>query len=267
MQDFQITIIQSDLVWENIDKNLEQFEIKINSIHNHSDLIILPEMFTTGFAVNRTQLAEEPGGKGFKWMQKIAMQKNAAVVGSIVVKENNNYYNRLYWVNPDGNFYHYDKRHLFRMAGEDKFFNAGNKRLIVEYKGWKFCPMICYDLRFPVWSRNKWNTENDKYIPEYDVLIYVANWPDVRSYPWKQLLIARAIENQCYVAGVNRIGLDGNNISHSGDSVVLNPRGELIFTIPPHEEKIESVVLSKTYLSEFRQVFPVGKDADRFDLI
>ena len=266
MQDFQITIIQSDLVWENIDKNLEQFETKINLINNNTDLIVLPEMFTTGFAVNRTQLAEEIDGKCFKWMQKMAKKKNTAIVGSIAIKENNNYYNRLYWVNPDGNYFQYDKRHLFRMAGEDHFFTAGNKRLIVEYKGWKFCPLICYDLRFPVWSRNKWNTKNNEYSSEYDVLIYVANWPEVRSYPWKQLLIARAIENQCYVAGVNRIGLDGNKISHSGNSVVVNPRGELISTIIPNEEKIESVVLSKTYLSEFRQVFPVGKDADSFEV-
>ncbi len=266
MQDFQITIIQSDLVWENIDKNLELFERKINTINNHSDLIVLPEMFTTGFAVNRTNLAEEVGGIGFLWMKKMAKQKNTAIVGSIAVKENNNYYNRLYWVNPDGNFFQYDKRHLFRMAHEDQFFTAGNKRLIVEYKGWKFCPLICYDLRFPVWSRNKWNTEHKAYKPEYDVQIYVANWPEVRSYPWKQLLVARAIENQCYVAGVNRIGLDGNNISHSGDSAVLNPRGELISNILSNEEKIETVILSSSYIEEFRKVFPVGKDADAFDL-
>jgi predicted amidohydrolase len=248
MQDFRITIIQSDLVWENIDKNLELFERKINTINNHSDLIVLPEMFTTGFAVNRTNLAEEVGGKGFLWMKKMAKQKNTAIVGSIAVKENNNYYNRLYWVNPDGNFFQYNKRHLFRMAHEDQFFTAGNKRLIVEYKGWKFCPLICYDLRFPVWSRNKWNTEHNAYKPEYDVQIYVANWPEVRSYPWKQLLVARAIENQCYVAGVNRIGLDGNNISHSGDSAVLNPRGELISNIVSNEEKIETVILSRSYI-------------------
>jgi predicted amidohydrolase len=266
MQDFSITIIQSDLVWENIDKNLELFERKINTINHHSDLIVLPEMFTTGFAVNRTNLAEEVGGKGFLWMKKMAKQKNTAIVGSIAVKENNNYYNRLYWVNPDGNFFQYDKRHLFRMAHEDQFFTAGNKRLIVEYKGWKFCPLICYDLRFPVWSRNKWNTEHNAYKPEYDVQIYVANWPEVRSYPWKKLLVARAIENQCYVAGVNRIGLDGNNISHSGDSAVLNPRGELISNIVSNEEKIETVILSSSYIEEFRKVFPVGKDADAFDL-
>ena len=266
MQDINITIIQSDLVWENRDENLKRFSHKIASIKETTDVIVLPEMFTTGFAVNRTQLAEEREGEGFMWMKQMAKHKNAAIVGSIAIKEQQHFYNRLYWVNPDGNFYSYDKRHLFRMAGENNNFNAGTGKIIVEYKGWKFCPLICYDLRFPVWSRNTWNTENGSYAAEFDVLLYVANWPEVRSYPWKQLLIARAIENQSYVIGVNRVGKDGNSIPHSGDSAIINPRGEIISGILPHEEKSETIAISRNYLEEFKKVFPVGADADIFKI-
>jgi predicted amidohydrolase len=266
MQDIHITIIQSDLVWENQSENLIRFQEKIDKIKEITDVIVLPEMFTTGFAVDRTQLAEEEEGEGLNWMKQMAKKKNAAVVGSIAVKIKEHLLNRLYWVNPDGNFYSYDKRHLFRMAGENNFFNAGSNKLIVEYKGWKFCPLICYDLRFPVWSRNTWKTESENYQADYDVLLYVANWPEVRSYPWKQLLIARAIENQSYVVGVNRVGKDGNQISHSGDSAVINPRGEIISTLLPHEEKSETVLLTRSYLTDFQKVFPVGLDADKFNL-
>jgi len=266
MQDIFITIIQSDLVWENKDENLKRFSQKINSITEKTDVIVLPEMFTTGFAVNRIQLAEEQEGEGLLWMKQMAKNKNAAIVGSIAIKEQQHFYNRLYWVNPDGNFFTYDKRHLFRMAGENNYFDAGTKKLIVEYKGWKFCPLICYDLRFPVWSRNVWNIANGNYMPDYDILLFVANWPEVRSYPWKQLLIARAIENQCYVVGVNRVGKDGNNFDHSGDSAIINPRGEIITTVLPHEEKNETVAINRNYLEEFKKVFPVGSDADRFNL-
>jgi omega-amidase len=174
-------------------------------------------------------------------MQQKAKEKNAYIVGSISVKDNGNYYNRLYWVKPDGTYEWYDKRHLFRMGNEDQHYTAGNKKLVVEYKGWKICPLVCYDLRFPVWSRNK--KENT-----YDVLIYVANWPEVRSYPWKQLLIARAIENQAYVVGVNRIGEDGNGIAHSGDTSMLNPRGEIISKTQAHQDKAETVSLSFLHL-------------------
>lgn len=260
-QELNITIVQTTLIWENVEANLVHFSEKLKNITG-SDLIVLPEMFTTGFAVDRTDIAEEPDGKGFQWMQKTAREKNCVITGSIAVKENGKLYNRLYWVRPDGSFESYDKRHLFQMADEHKFFSRGEKKLIVDLHGWIICPLICYDLRFPVWSRNR--LINNK--AEYDILIYVANWPEVRSYPWKQLLIARAIENQCFVVGVNRIGQDGNKYPHSGDSAIINARGEIISKIIANEDKAETVSLQYLPLEEFRKVFPAGKDADPFEL-
>ena len=264
MQDLNITIIQTTLHWEDVDANLAHFSKKLDAIAGPTDLVVLPEMFTTGFAVERERVAEEHGGKGFQWMKEKAKEKNCVITGSIAIKEKGKLYNRLYWVEPDGNFMFYNKRHLFKMAGEHKHFTAGERKIIAGIKGWKICPLICYDLRFPVWSRNTWNKETGE--AEYDVLIYVANWPEVRSYPWKQLLIARAIENQCYVGGVNRIGADGNNFPHSGDSAVINPRGEVISKTKAHEDSIETITLETKYLEDFRKVFPVGSDADPFSL-
>lgn len=259
MQDLIVTTIQTQLSWEDVQQNVEHFDKKINEITDPTDIIILPEMFTTGFTMNPSKLAEEHGGKGLQWMQQKAKDKNSVVVGSISVKENNNYYNRLYWVKPDGTYEFYNKRHLFRMGNEHNHYTAGDKKLIIDYKGWKICPLVCYDLRFPVWSRNR--KENT-----YDVLIYVANWPEVRSYPWKQLLVARAIENQTYVIGVNRIGEDGNQINHSGDTAVINPRGEIINQTLAHQDKVETIKLSYSYLQDFRKVFPVMMDGDEFDI-
>lgn len=257
--DLKITTVQTNLFWEDVTKNLNHFSAKLEEIIETTDIIVLPEMFTTGFTMNPELLAEDHGGIGLQWMQQKASEKNSVLVGSISVKENNHYYNRLYWVKPDGTYEYYDKRHLFQMGNEHEYYKAGHKKIIIEYKGWKICPLICYDLRFPVWSRNK--KEN-----AFDVLIYVANWPEVRSYPWKQLLIARAIENQCYVIGVNRIGDDGNSIKHSGDSSVINPRGELISTTIANSDNTETVSLSLSYLQEFKKVFPVLLDADEFSL-
>ncbi len=259
MNALSVTTIQTNLYWEDIDKNLAHFEEKLNLVTQNTDIIVLPEMFTTGFTMNTGELAEDHGGKGLQWMQQKAKEKNCALVGSISVKDGENYYNRLYWVMPDSSYQHYDKRHLFQMGKEDAYYTAGKKSIIIEYKGWKICPLICYDLRFPVWSRNR--KEN-----AYDLLIYVANWPEVRSYPWKQLLIARAIENQSYVVGVNRIGNDGNNINHSGDSAVINPRGEVISKPNGNQDTIETIALSATYLQEFRKLFPVMLDGDEFSL-
>jgi len=210
------------------------------------------------------------------------------ITGSMAVKEDGKYYNRLFWVEASGAFKTYDKRHLFRMAKEDTHYTAGKKKIIGEINEWKVCPFVCYDLRFPVWSRNRFQEADDTDaetsaersrsrsrsgsgqeavgIWDYDVLVYVANWPEVRSYPWKQLLIARAIENQCYVVGVNRIGNDGNGFGHSGDSVVLNPRGEVISMTKANEESIETIELDRNYLDEFRKNFPVGLDADEFSI-
>ncbi len=259
MTDLHITTIQTHLHWEDVDANLSHFSDKLNAIQNHTDIIVLPEMFTTGFTMKPEKLAEEPGGKGLRWMIQKAQEKNCVIVGSIAVKENELFYNRLYWVMPDNTYQYYNKRHLFRMGNEHEYYTAGDQKISIDYKGWKICPLVCYDLRFPVWSRNtKTNT--------YDVLIYLANWPEVRSYPWKQLLIARAIENQTYVVGVNRIGEDGNRIKHSGDSVVLNPRGEIISHILPNNESTETTNLSYQYLQDFRSVFPVMLDGDDFNV-
>lgn len=258
MRDLKITTLQTTLHWEDPVKNIELLSEQLQQVKD-TDIIILPEMFTTGFTMKPELLAEEPGGTGFQWMQKTAALKNAVVVGSISVKEQGHYYNRLYWVRPDGSFLAYDKRHLFSMGKEHEHYTSGNQKLIIDHKGWKICPLICYDLRFPVWSRN---TRQDT----YDLLIYVANWPEVRSYPWKQLLIARAIENQCYVAGVNRIGEDGHGIAHSGDTLVLNARGEVISNTKAHEKACETLILSYDELTAFRKAFPVLHDADRFTI-
>lgn len=260
MTPLNITIIQTQLSWENVDANLSHFDLKINEIADPTDIIVLPEMFTTGFTMNPSLLAEEHGGKGLQWMQQKAKEKNAILVGSIAVKENGIFFNRLYWVKPDGSFQIYNKRHLFRMGNEHEQYTAGDSRIIIEYKGWKICPLICYDLRFPVWSRNE--MEN-----RFDVLIYVANWPKVRSYQWSQLLVARAIENQCYVVGVNRIGFDGNNMAHSGNSVVLNPKGEILSIFKDDEEVVSTRSLSHKELEGFREAFPVLLDADNFKIL
>lgn len=263
----KVSLIQTTLHWENRDKNLAHFDDLLNSLNEKSDLIVLPEMFTTGFTMNPAQLAEPADGPTLAWLKQKASQKNAVITGSVAVKENESYFNRLFWVKPNGEFSYYNKRHLFRMAGEDKHYSVGQEKLIQSIGEFKICPLVCYDLRFPVWSRNTFKKDNGHYTTAYDVLIYVANWPEVRSYPWKQLLIARAIENQCFVIGVNRIGTDGNNFPHSGDSMVINPRGEIISTTKANEERIETVTLDYNYLTEFRKVFPVGLDADEFGLM
>ncbi len=259
MEDLRISLIQTSLHWENVDANLQLFDEKLACIQqNFTDLIVLPEMFTTGFTMKATDNFEEMNGKTLHWMELKSKEKNCIVTGSFIIKENENYFNRLIWMKPDGSFFTYDKRHLFRMAKEDETYTPGNNKLIVELKGWRICPLICYDLRFPVWSRNK----ND-----YDVLIYVANWPERRVFAWKQLLIARAIENQSYVIGVNRIGEDGNGIIYSGDSVTLDYMGTKISSIKPHQDTTETINLSYKKLEEYRQLFPAYRDSDGFDII
>ena len=267
MNDLKVTIVQSLLHWENIDLNLEMFSKKLALLNEPCDLIILPEMFNTGFTMRSKELAEPPGGKTMQWMAQQAKEKKSVIAGSLIVKENNDYFNRLIWMLPDGSYKVYDKRHLFRMAGEHENFSAGQQRIIVNLKGWNICPLVCYDLRFPVWSRNKNQSKNrisDE--PEYDCLIYLANWPERRSYAWKTLLQARAIENQCYLIGVNRIGIDGKDILYSGDSAVIDPKGTIISTTKPHEESMETVSLSYQDLMDFRKAFPVGLDGDDFEM-
>ena len=238
MQDLVVAIVQTPLYWQDPVANRAMLEEKISGLRK-VDVIVLPEMFTTAFSMNPAQFAENLFGDTFNWMTQKAKQFNAAITGSFICTENGKYYNRLIWMQPDGNYYKYDKRHLFTLAGENAHYTEGVERVTLEWRGWRICPLICYDLRFPVWSRNTFTKNNGVPTADYDVLIYVANWPEVRSYPWKQLLIARAIENQCYVIGVNRIGKDGNDISHSGDSMVINPRGEIISKTKANEGNIE----------------------------
>jgi omega-amidase len=259
MNDLKITLIQSDLHWEDKTKNLEMFSRKIDSIKEATDLIVLPEMFTTGFSMKPELFAEPMTGATISWMKQKATEKNCVITGSFICEDSGTHFNRLVWMKPDGTYSTYDKRHLFRMGDEDNHYGHGNKKIIEEWKGWKICPLICYDLRFPVWARNK--KENP-----YDVLIYSANWPERRAYPWKSLLVARAIENQSYTIGVNRIGNDGNDMYHSGDSVVLNFKGESISKTESGKESVETVSLNYNELIEFRKMFPVMLDADDFEI-
>jgi len=281
----KVSIIQSELHWENVDQNLGMFAQKIEEISTPTDIIVLPEMFNTGFSMDSSELAERMDGKTVSWMKDQAIKSNAVITGSLIIKEiplsggaRGGFFNRLIWAQPDGELHTYDKRHLFRMAGEHDHFTAGDKRLIVSYKGWRICPLICYDLRFPVWARNKelsvdnvqhlgstLNTHNSTQ-DVYDILIYVANWPAVRKQPWSKLLEARAIENQCYVIGVNRVGEDGKGIAYSGNSVVVNPKGDVISSVSENAATTESVDLSLAELNEFREKFPVSLDGDDFTL-
>lgn len=262
-KDLRITLVQSSLFWEDHVKNIRSFNKQLSTLEKgSSDLIILPEMFSTGFSMIPGKHAEEMGGLSMQWMAESAASLKSVICGSLMIKEKGKYFNRLIWMQPDGQFQQYDKRHLFRMAGEDKNYSAGKKKIITEIKGWKICPLICYDLRFPIWSRNRMQQKGSSMLFDYDLLIYVANWPAVRSYPWKQLLIARAIENQCYVAGVNRVGKDGNAFAHSGDSVALDPFGQKISSIKANQKAIETIKLSAKALTDFRKRFPVFRDAD-----
>lgn len=263
MQDLKITIIQSDLHWEDIGANLAMFEEKIWQIGSQTDVIVLPEMFTTGFSMNARKLAEMMNLRTFKWMKQMADQTGALVLGSFIANVHDRFYNRLLWMEPGGHFKTYDKRHLFRMAEEHQVYAPGESLLIGHWKGWRICPLICYDLRFPVWSRNRWNASLKK--PSYDVLVYVANWPQVRSNAWETLLKARAIENLSYTVGVNRVGTDGNGVEYSGNSAIISPKGEAIFSVEGMEA-IKTVELSSNSLQAYRDKFPAFLDADDFSI-
>ncbi|HEY5824800.1 MAG TPA: amidohydrolase [Cyclobacteriaceae bacterium] len=262
MQDLKITIIQSDLHWEDIGANLAMFEEKIWKI-GPTDVIVLPEMFTTGFSMNAKKLGEMMNMRTFKWMKQMADQTGALILGSFIANVHDRFYNRLLWMEPGGNFKTYDKRHLFRMAEEHQVYSPGESMLIGHWKGWRICPLVCYDLRFPVWSRNRWNATLKK--ASYDVLIYVANWPQVRANAWDTLLKARAIENLSYVVGVNRVGMDGNGIEHSGNSAIISPKGEPIFTVDS-VEAIKTIELNAHSLQAYRDRFPAYLDADDFTI-
>lgn len=257
-----ITTIQTRLHWEDKTANLQMLEEKISSIKEKTEVIVLPEMFSTGFSMKPEQLAETMDGETVQWMKRIAAEKKIILTGSIIIKEAGHYYNRLIWMLPTGQHGVYDKRHRFAFAGEDNHYTAGTKRLIASVKGWKINLQVCYDLRFPVWARQQPQLSE----PEYDILVYVANWPERRSHAWKTLLQARAIENQCYVVGVNRVGNDGNNIYHSGDSMIVDPLGEVLYT-KKEEEDIFTITLDKMNLVTIREKLPFLKDADGFMIL
>ena len=264
MQNLNVSLIQSSLHWENSVANRAMFEEKIWKIGQPTDVIVLPEMFTTGFSMNAPALAEMMNLHTFKWMKQMANQTGALLLGSFISKENNKYFNRLLWMEPDGSFKTNDKRHLFRIAEEHTVYSPGETRLIGNWKGWNICPLVCYDLRFPVWSRNKW--EADQQRMAYDVLIYVANWPKARIMAWDTLLRARALENLSYVVGVNRIGEDGNAVAHNGHSAVIGPKGETIFSAE-ETEAIKTITLDAHLLKAHRAKFPAYLDSDDFRIM
>jgi predicted amidohydrolase len=257
-----LALFQSNLHWQDRAANLAMFEEKIWQLDRKVDVLVLPEMFTTGFTMEVTAQAEPMNLHATKWMQQMAAQTNAAITGSVIIKENGKFFNRLLWVTPDGEVRHYDKRHLFRMAREDDYYDMGEGRLIIDFRGWKIMPQICYDLRFPVWSRNRASQEGQM---EYDLLFYIASWPAPRVQAWDVLLKARAVENLCYIAGVNRIEEDGNGIPYCGHSGAYDFKGETL-AFGGEEEKTMVVELDKAALEAYRKKFPAWKDADRFEL-
>lgn len=252
----KVAAIQADLAWEAPEKNRNYFEKQFQGLASQDfDLVILPEMFTTGFSMQPKKLAEPNNGITVKWMQANALKYNFLLTGSLIIRGNSNYYNRQIFAFPDGSLKHYDKRHLFRMGDEHKHYTAGKERIIINYKGWRILPQICYDLRFPIWSRNH---------NSYDLLIYVANFPAPRRKVWKTLLAARAIENQCYVVGCNRIGRDGYGLHYSGDTQIISPKGKVIASAPKNIAYVLTTDLDIKEIQHFRERFPVHLDADNF---
>lgn len=253
MQDLTVTLIQADLHWEDTDANLARLDTHLATLDQASDIIILPEMFSTGFSMAAETLAEPMSGPTISWLKKRAASKDAVITGSLIVKEAGQYFNRLVWAAPDGALSYYDKKHLFRYAGEQNVYSAGEALAIWKLKGWRIRPFICYDLRFPIWCRNLNNT--------YDVALFVANWPAKRAFHWRQLLKARAIENQAYVIGVNRVGNDGNGHRYDGASAVIDPAGVTLFEADA-ESAIHCLSLPLKTLKSYRKAFPAWMDAD-----
>jgi omega-amidase len=281
MSTLTITGIQTDLQWEDKTANLGRFREKILGMQEPTEIVVLPEMFSTGFSMKPEKLAETMDGPTMTWMKSLAAEKRIILTGSIIIEENGRFFNRMIWMLPNGQYGLYDKRHRFAYAGEDGHYSAGNRRLVASVKGWRILLQVCYDLRFPVWSRqspvNSQRTEtagsggaadpdpNDASGLEYDCIIYVANWPERRNLAWKTLLQARAIENQSYVVGVNRVGTDGNGIYHSGDSSIFDPLGELLVQ-ESNKETIFTHTFGKERLDEVRSRFPFWRDGDHFSI-
>ena len=262
MSTLTVTTIQTNLFWENKKANLHQLEEKINGIPERTEIVILPEMFNTGFSMNTGALAEKMDGPTVQWMKSISSRNTIILIGSLIIEEDSKFYNRLVWMLPNGQFGYYDKRHLFAFAEEDKHFTPGNKRFIASVKGWKINLLICYDLRFPSWARQQKGLDD---APEFDVLIYVANWPERRIHAWKTLLCARAIENQCYVIGVNRVGRDGNEINYNGNTMIIDPLGEVLYHMEEDEDTF-TMDLLKEHLEQVRSKYPFWKDADKINI-
>lgn len=257
MQDLRVTLVQRMLHWEDAAANRHMFGERFATLVGTTDLIVLPEMFTTGFSMQSAKLAEPMDGPTVTWMREQAQRTGAAIYGSVIIADGGRYFNRGLFVRPDGIVVHYDKRHLFRMADELHHYAVGERRVVTEWHGWRLLLQVCYDLRFPVFARNR---------SDYDAMLYVACWPEARRYPWSQLLIARAIENQAYVIGVNRVGMDGNGHHYTGDSVALDPKGQPIAQLTASAEEERNVVLDAATQQEFRAKFPAHLDADAFDL-
>ncbi len=253
----KIALIQTELIWENPQRNRDNISEKIGQIKEPVNLIILPEMFSTGFTMHPQVISETMQGETVKWMQKAAAEKESAIAGSIVISEGEKYYNRFLFVHPSGEINFYDKRHLFSLAGEEKVYKSGKEKLIVNYLGWKICPLVCYDLRFPVWARN---------VEDYDLLIYVANWPKIRIAAWDTLLKARAIENMCYAIGVNRVGFDANNYEHNGHSAAYNCLGEHVAETQESKEETVIFTLDKDHISKIRNKLGFLNDRDSFEI-
>ncbi|GGH22936.1 amidohydrolase [Sphingobacterium alkalisoli] len=258
MEPIKITIFQAYLFWENVAKNLQNLALRLSSLKEKTDLILLPEMFNTGFTTNVEKCAEKMDGTSMRWLYEMSTKFDCVVAGSLIIEEEGRYYNRFIWMSPDGSFVHYDKRHLFSMAKEDEVFTAGKSRIILKLKGWKICPMICYDLRFPVWSRNQEDG--------YDILVYIASWPDKRSGHWRTLIPARGLENQAFVIGVNRVGYDGNEVYYSGGSMCISPVGDVVY-YKPEDEDLYTFTLHPKDLLEARTNFPFLKDGDDFSIL
>jgi omega-amidase len=262
MPELHITLIQSDIFWEESLKNIEHFGRLVDSLSTPTDLIVLPEMFNTGFSIDPQRCAETADGQAIAFMRQKTAGADRMILGSIMIEEGSSFFNRLICMRPDGTYDQYDKRHLFRLSEEYKTMKSGRAKTIVNWRGWNILPLVCYDLRFPVWSRNTWR--NGSYA--YDVLLYVANWPKSRSGIWKSLLIARAIENQCYVIGVNRIGKDGFGTSHSGNSMIINPDGTVLASADEEKPAVLQASLSMDKLREFRESYPFAPDWDQFSI-
>ena len=262
--DLRVSLVQAATLWHDPAGNRALYGELVRALRGHSDLVVLPETFTSGFSNEAAGRAEGMDGESVAWMRALAVECAAVVTGSVVIAEGGSSYNRLLWMQPDGSCRHYDKRHLFRMADEHLRYGAGRERLLVEVGGWRVCPLVCYDLRFPVFSRNRWDAAAGRF--DYDLALYVANWPAPRRHAWRTLLAARAIENLAYVVGVNRVGRDGNDIEYAGDSVAHDMLGRPLVEFGA-QPQVATVTLDAAALAAHRARFPAQLDADRFDLL